>query len=391
MLINFFLNLRNAKVPVSIREYMDLISGLDHDLVYADMDQFYYLSRACLVKDEKHYDKFDRAFAQYFDGIKSKGGLFTTDIPEEWLRKQLELNLSDEEKAAIEAMGGLEKLMEEFQKKLQEQEKRHQGGNKMIGTAGRSPFGGHGYNPEGFRVTGDAKHKKAIKVWERRQYRNLDDSVQLGTRNIKMALRRLRRFARDGAEEELDLDDTIRSTADRGGMLDIKMVPERKNRVKVLLFFDIGGSMDPHIKVCEEMFSAARTEFKHLEYFYFHNFIYEGVWRDNIRRWHDRVPVWDIIRTYGRDYRVIFVGDATMSPFEINSVGGSVEHYNDEPGIVWMDRLTDHFEKFAWLNPEREGTWRNSSSTVLIKDLVHQHMYPLTIKGIEGAMRYLSR
>lgn len=391
MLINYFLALKEAKIPVTIREFMDVLEGLSQRLVHADMNEFYHFSRTCLVKDEKHYDKFDQAFARYFEGVKSNDGLLNTEIPEEWLRKQLELNLSEEEKAAIEAMGGLEKLMEEFQKKLSEQEKRHQGGNKMIGTAGRSPFGGHGHNPEGFRVTGKSRNKKAVKVWEQRQYRNLDDSVQIGVRNIKMALRRLRRFARDGAAEELDMDGTIKSTADHAGLLDIKMIPERRNRVKVLLFFDVGGSMDPHVKVCEEMFSAARTEFKHMEYYYFHNFIYEGVWGDNIRRWHDRISIWDIIHRFGSDYRVIFIGDATMSPFEINSAGGSVEHHNDEAGAIWMSRLVNHFDKLIWLNPEREGTWKNTSSTMLIKNMVEEHMYPLTIKGIEESMRYLSR
>jgi len=391
MLINYFLALKEAKIPVTIREFMDVLEGLSQRLVHADMNEFYHFSRTCLVKDEKHYDKFDQAFARYFEGVKSNDGLLNTEIPEEWLRKQLELNLSEEEKAAIEAMGGLEKLMEEFQKKLSEQEKRHQGGNKMIGTAGRSPFGGHGHNPEGFRVTGKSRNKKAVKVWEQRQYRNLDDSVQIGIRNIKMALRRLRRFAREGAAEELDMDGTIKSTAEQAGLLDIKMIPERRNRVKVLLFFDVGGSMDPHVKVCEEMFSAARTEFKHMEYYYFHNFIYEGVWGDNIRRWHDRISIWDIINRFGSDYRVIFIGDATMSPFEINSAGGSVEHHNDEAGAIWMSRLMNHFDKIIWLNPEREGTWRNTSSTMLVKKMLEEHMYPLTIKGIEESMRYLSR
>ncbi len=391
MLINFFFALKEAKVPVSIRELMDLLQALDQKLVYADLDAFYNLAKTCLVKDEKHYDKFDQAFGKYFDGVREKGGLFNADIPEEWLRKQVELNLTEEEKAAIEKLGGLEKLMEEFQKKLQEQEKRHQGGNKMIGTGGRSPFGGHGYNPEGFRLTGESRNKKAVKVWEKRQYRNLDDSVELGIRNIKVALRRLRRFARSGTPSELDINGTIKSTADNGGMLDIQLVPERRNRVKVLLFFDVGGSMDPHVRVCEELFSAARTEFKHMEYFYFHNFIYEGVWKDNIRRWHERTAVWDIIHTYGSDYRVIFVGDASMAPFEISSPGGSVEHYNEEEGLVWMNRILDHFEKVVWINPERQGTWRNTSSTVMIQELMANQMYPLTIKGIEESMRYLAR
>lgn len=392
MLINFFFTLREFKVPVTIRELLDMIHGLEQGLVYANVDEFYQLSRTVLVKDERHYDKFDKAFAKYFEGIDAiTPELLTKAIPEEWLRKALEKNLSPEELAEIQKMGSLEKLMEEFRKRLEEQEKRHQGGNKMVGTGGTSPYGAFGANPEGIRLAGESRNKRAVKVWEKREFRNLDDSVELGIRNIKVALRRLRRFARTGVDEELDVDNTIRSTAHKAGLLDIKMRPERKNKVKVLIFFDVGGSMDPYIKICEELFSAARTEFKHMEYFYFHNFIYEGVWKDNARRWSERTSVWDIIHKYGRDYRVLFVGDATMSPYEVMAVGGSVEHFNEEPGAVWMQRLNHHFEKSVWLNPESEKSWNGTQSVVQVRQLMENRMYPLTIKGIEEGMRYLSR
>lgn len=392
MLIKFFFALREHRVPVTIRELLDLIQALQAGLAYANIDDFYLLSRTVLVKDERHFDKFDKAFAQYFEGVEQLSPeLLVKSIPEEWLRKMIEKNLSPEELEQIQKMGSLDKLLDELRKRLEEQHKRHEGGNRMVGTGGTSPYGGFGANPEGIRLTGDSRNKRAVKVWERREYRNLDDSVQLGIRNIKVALRRLRKFARTGAEEELDVDDTIRSTAHNAGLLNIKMRPERKNKVKVLLFFDVGGSMDPHIKVCEEMFSAARTEFKHLEYFYFHNFIYEGVWKDNMRRWSERTPVLDIIHKYGKDYRVIFVGDAAMSPYEVMAVGGSVEHFNEEPGAVWMQRLQHHFEKLVWLNPEPERVWNGTQSIAQIRQLVENRMYPLTIKGIEEAMRYLSR
>jgi len=392
MLIQFFLALRAGKVPVSIREFMDLLEALEARLAYADMEEFYALARLCLVKDEKHFDKFDLAFKKYFDGLDALGSdLLKADIPDEWLRKEIEKFLSPEEIQAMARLGSLEKLMEEFRKRLEEQHKRHQGGNRMVGTGGTSPFGAFGANPEGIRLAGESRNKSAVKVWERRDFRNLDDSVELGIRNIKVALRRLRRFARQGAEEELDIDDTIRATAHKGGMLDIKMVAERRNRVKVLLFFDVGGSMDPHVRLCEELFSAARTEFKHMEYFYFHNFIYEGVWRDNNRRWSERHSVWDIIHKYGPDYRVVFVGDATMSPYEIHSAGGSVEHFNEEPGAVWMGRLTQHFQKLIWLNPEPLRAWDATTSIVHARELVQDRMYPLTIKGLEDGMRYLSK
>lgn len=391
MLINFFFELHEAKVPVTIREFLDLLSALKNRIIYADMDQFYHLSRTVLVKDEKHFDKFDRAFKKYFDGLEAVDDLFEALIPDEWLRKQIEKTLSPEEYAKLKQLGDFDKLMEEFKKRLEEQKKRHQGGNKMIGTGGTSPYGAYGQNPAGFRMAGPGRTGKAIKVWEKRQYRNLDDSVELGVRNIKMALRRLRKFTRQGMPDQLDIDDTISSTARNAGYLDIKLVPERRNGVKVLIFFDVGGSMDPYIRTCEELFSAAKTEFKHMEYFYFHNFIYEGVWKDNMRRWTDRTNTWDIIHTYSSDYKVIFVGDATMSPYEISSVGGSVEHWNEEAGEVWMRRLTQHFDKVIWLNPEPESSWEHTTSVVWTKKLTENRMFPLTLKGLEDSMRYLSK
>jgi hypothetical protein len=391
MLINFFFELHEGKVPVTIREFLDLLSALKNRIIYADMDQFYHLSRTVLVKDEKHFDKFDRAFKKYFDGLEAVDDLFEALIPDEWLRKQIEKTLSPEELAKLKQLGDFEKLMEEFQKRLQEQKKRHQGGNKMIGTGGTSPYGAYGQNPAGFRMAGPGRTGKAVKVWEKRQYRNLDDSVELGVRNIKMALRRLRKFTRQGMPDQLDIDDTISSTARNAGYLDIKLVPERRNGVKVLIFFDVGGSMDPYIRTCEELFSAAKTEFKHMEYFYFHNFIYEGVWKDNMRRWTDRTNTWDLIHTYSSDYKVIFVGDATMSPYEISSVGGSVEHWNEEAGEAWMRRITQHFEKVIWLNPEPESSWEHTTSVVWTKKLTEDRMFPLTLKGLEDGMRYLSK
>ena len=391
MLINFFFELHEGKVPVTIREFLDLLSALKNRIIYADMDQFYHLSRTVLVKDEKHFDKFDRAFKKYFDGLEAVDDLFEALIPDEWLRKQIEKTLSPEEYAKLKQLGDFDKLMEEFKKRLEEQKKRHQGGNKMIGTGGTSPYGAYGQNPAGFRMAGPGRTGKAIKVWEKRQYRNLDDSVELGVRNIKMALRRLRKFTRQGMPDQLDIDDTISSTARNAGYLDIKLVPERRNGVKVLIFFDVGGSMDPYIRTCEELFSAAKTEFKHMEYFYFHNFIYEGVWKDNMRRWTDRTNTWDIIHTYSYDYKVIFVGDATMSPYEISSVGGSVEHWNEEAGEVWMRRLTQHFDKVIWLNPEPESSWEHTTSVVWTKKLTENRMFPLTLKGLEDSMRYLSK
>jgi uncharacterized protein len=392
MLTQLFYTLKKYQVPASIREYLDLLNALEQGLVFADGEEFYRLARICLVKDEKHFDKFDLAFKEFFDGIESMANpLANAAIPEDWLRKEIEKSLSPEELAQIEKMGSLEKLMEEFEKRLQEQHKRHQGGNKMVGTGGTSPFGAYGSNPEGIRLAGPSRNKTAVKVWEKREFKNLDDSIELGTRNLQVALRRLRRFARQGVEDELDIADTIKSTAHKGGLLDIKLVAERKNRVKVLIFFDVGGSMDPYIEVCESLFSAARSEFKHLHYFYFHNFIYESVWQDNNRRWSERLPVWDIIHKYGNDYRVIFVGDATMSPYEVLSAGGSVEHFNEEAGAVWMQRLTQHFQKVVWLNPEPERAWQHTQSIVHIRKLLEERMYPLTLQGLEAATKYLSK
>ncbi|WP_461536674.1 vWA domain-containing protein [Spongorhabdus nitratireducens] len=392
MLLSFFETLRKFKVPVSIREYLDLLGALEQRLAFASQEEFYFLSRALLVKDERHFDKFDRAFSAYFKGLEGVEDILDTLIPDDWLRKAFEKQLTDEEKAQIKSLGDFEKLMETFKQRLEEQQKRHQGGNKWIGTGGTSPYGAYGYNPEGIRMGQDgSRNRSAVKVWDKREFRNLDDNVELGTRNIKLALRQLRRFARQGAEEELDMNDTIRSTARSGGLLDIKMVPERHNTVKVLLFMDIGGTMDAHVKVCEELFSAMKTEFKHLEFFYFHNFIYESVWKDNFRRHQDRIPTWDILHRYGSDYRVIFVGDASMSPYEIAMPGGSVEHWNEEAGSVWMQRVMDKFEKVIWLNPYPENNWKHVQSTQMTLDLLERRMHPLTVKGIESGMKYLSR
>ena len=392
MLIGFFQEVRAAKVPVSLKELLDLMNALDKKIVFANIDDFYYLSRLCLVKDEKHFDKFDRAYAKYFEGIEVLDDLFAEAIPEDWLETELQRQLTEEQKAEIEAMGGLEELMKAFKERLEEQKKKHQGGNRMIGTGGTSPFGSDGYNPEGFRIgqkTG--RNGRAVKVWEKRGYKDLDGDITLGIRNIKVALRRLRKFAREGAADELDLDDTISSTARNAGYLDIKMVPERHNSIKVLIFFDIGGSMDPHVKVCEELFSAARVEFKHMEYFYFHNFIYENVWKNNIRRASETTALWDVLHKYTPDYKVIFVGDASMAPYEISQPGGSIEHWNEEPGAVWMQRVTDHFEKVIWVNPLPEPYWGEGGSLGMAKQLLEDKMYPMTVEGLEAGMKYLSR
>ncbi len=391
MLINFFQGLRNAGVPVTIRELLDLLNALEQRLAFADIDAFYFLSRAVLVKDEKYFDRFDRAFSAYFKDLENFDDVLEVLIPEDWLRSEFMKNLSEEDKARIESLGGLEKLIEEFKKRLEEQKERHEGGNKWIGTGGTSPFGQEGYHPEGIRVGPTGKNKKAVKVWEKRDFANLDDSVELGTRNIKIALRRLRKFARTGAADELDLDDTISSTARNGGLLDIKMVPERHNAVKVLLFFDVGGSMDPHIKICEELFSATRTEFKHMENFYFHNFIYESVWKNNIRRHNERTQMLDIMHKYSHDYKVVFVGDASMSPYEIVQPGGSVEHWNEEAGEVWMRRLNRTYDKVVWLNPVPEDEWEYTQSISITRQLLEGHMYPLSLKGLEEGMSYLSK
>ena len=391
MLIDFFLKLRQAKVPVTTKEYLMLVEGMQKGVVGSSIDDFYYFSRTCLVKDEANFDKFDRAFGEYFKGVEAIMGV-EADIPLEWLRKQAELNLSAEEKAKIEAMGGWEKLMETLKKRLEEQKGRHQGGSKWIGTGGTSPYGAYGYNPEGIRIGQEgSRNRSAVKVWDQREYQNLDDQVELGTRNITIALRRLRRFARDGAPEELDLDNTIASTAKKAGMLDILMRPERHNKVKVLLFFDIGGSMDDHIKLCQEMFSAAKTEFKHMEYFYFHNCLYDYVWKDNRRRHSERTRTAEIMHKYGHDYKLIFVGDATMSPYEILQPGGSIEYSNDEAGAVWMRRMLDVYPKAVWLNPEPEQLWPYRQSISVIREIMESRMYPITIEGLERAMRYLSK
>ncbi|MDQ8028416.1 MAG: VWA domain-containing protein [Brevundimonas sp.] len=392
MLLPFFTALRDAKVPVSMKEWLHLMEAMDKGVASGRVDDFYHLSRAVLVKDEKHYDRFDQVFGKVFAGIETVGAGedLTTDLPEDWLRLLNEKFLSEEEKAAIEAMGGFEKLMETLKERLEEQKGRHEGGNKWVGTGGTSPFGHGGYNPEGVRIGGPGKQGRAVKVWEKREYRNLDDQVELGTRNIKVALRRLRRFARQGAADELDMDATIDGTA-RQGWLDIHMRPERRNTIKVLLFLDIGGSMDAHVKMCEELFSAAKTEFKHLEFFYFHNCLYEGVWKDNRRRHTEKIDTWDVLNKYPADWRAIFVGDATMSPYEITMPGGSVEHWNEEAGAVWLKRATQQWDKVAWLNPSPERYWNYSASVGLIREVIDERMYPLTLDGLEKAMRALAK
>ncbi len=390
MLIDFFLHLKAKKLPVSTREFLTLLEALKEHVAGNSIDDFYFLARTCLVKDETHYDKFEQAFGEYFKGVTQIPGL-EADIPEEWLKMMMKRHLTPEEKARLEKLGW-DKLMEEFRKRLAEQKERHAGGSKWIGTGGSSPFGHGGYHPEGIRIGGEsAGNRTAIKVWETREYRNLDDTVELGTRNIKIALRRLRRFAREGAEDELDLDGTIAGTARNAGWLDIKMRPERHNKVKVLLFLDIGGSMDDHIKVCEELFSAAKSEFKHLEYFYFHNCIYDTVWKDNRRRHGERYPLWDVMHKYGEDYKVVVVGDATMSPYEVLQPGGSVEYSNEEAGAVWLQRMLDTWPHAVWLNPEPERLWDYRHSIELIRTIFNNRMFPLTLAGLERAMRELNK
>ncbi len=396
MLIDFFYTLRSAKLPVSVMEYLTLLEAVKEGVVgpISDdgykIDDFYYLSRTALVKDEKHFDKFDRAFAAYFKGVEMVAD-FTKEIPLEWLRKNLELELSAEEKAKIEAMGW-DELMETLKKRFEEQKERHEGGNKWIGTGGTSPFGANGYNPQGIRIgQAGGRNKSAIKVWDQRAYKDYDDSQELGTRNIKIALRRLRKFARLGAEDELDLDDTIRKTAANAGYLDIKMRPERHNNVKVLLLMDVGGTMDDHIKRVEELFSATKQEFKHLEFYYFHNCVYDFMWKNNRRRYAEKFPTMDILRKYNKDYKLIFVGDATMSPYEILQPGGSVEYNNEEAGSLWLQRLTEAFPKFAWINPEPQGVWEYRQSIGIIRQMMNERMFPLTLQGLEGAMRLLTK
>jgi hypothetical protein len=390
VLIRFFLMLRAAGVPVSITEFLALLDALEARIVGTSAEDFYWVARAVLVKDERHYDRFDRVFAAHFKGAElALEALLTTGIPADWLKPEFMLQLTDEEKARIQSLGGWEALMETLRQRLAEQKSRHQGGSKWIGTGGTSPFGHGGYNPEGIRIGGEGGNRSAVKVWERREYANLDDTVELGTRNVKLALRRLRRFARQGAAETLDLDATIDSTARRAGLLDIRMVPERHNAVKVLLFLDVGGSMDEHVRLCGELFSAARGEFKHLEHYYFHNFVYESVWKDNRRRGGERTPLPQLMRTYGQDYRLVIVGDATMSPYEILQPGGSIEHWNEEPGAAWMKRLLASYPRHAWLNPEPRERWEFTPSVRITRELVEDRMFPLTIEGLDRAMRSL--
>ncbi len=390
MFLGFLEALRSAGIMVGLKEHLTLLEALDRDVIARRPEEFYYLARATYVKDEGLVDRFDQVFAKTFRGLETSWSEAQADIPEEWLRAVAEKYLTPEEMAKIDALGSWEKLMETLRERLEEQEGRHQGGNKWIGTGGTSPFGNSGYNPEGVRIGGESRHKRAVKVWDRREFRNLDSTRELGTRNIKVALRRLRRFARDGAADELDLDATIDGTA-RQGWLDIRMRAERHNAVKVLLFLDVGGSMDPFIRICEELFSAASSEFKNLDFFYFHNCPYEGVWKDNRRRFAERTPTWDVLHKYGHDYKLIFVGDAAMSPYEITHVGGSVEHHNDEAGAMWMQRLTTAYPAAAWLNPMPEAHWGYSQSTGMIRDLMAGRMYPLTLDGLDNAMRELTR
>ena len=393
MFVPFFDTLRSTGVPVSLREYLSFLEAMRAGLVTYDPEAFYYLARTAMVKDERHIDRFDRAFAQAFKGLESLSSddvLNALDLPEDWLHKMAEKHLSDEEKAEIAALGGFDKLMETLKERLKEQQGRHQGGSKWIGTAGTSPFGAHGYNPEGVRIGQDeSRHRRAVKVWDRRDFRNFDDNVELGVRNVKVALRRLRQWARTGAHEELDLEGTIRATADRG-FLDVQTRPERHNAVKVILFLDVGGSMDDHVRVVEELFSAARAEFKHLEHYYFHNCLYEGVWRDNARRWTQTIPTWQVLHTYGADYKCIFVGDASMSPYEIMYPGGANEHWNEEAGEAWLRRARETWPAHLWLNPVPERHWRHTQSIGMIHEIFEGRMVPLTLQGIDRGMRLLT-
>jgi len=394
MFIQLFEELREARVPVTLREYLDLLEAMDKGLAEYSVDDFYYLARSVLVKDERNLDRFDRVFGHVFRGLEKTSEIEGegAEIPEEWLRRLAELTLSEEEKKQIEALGGWEKLMETLRERLREQQGRHQGGNKWIGTAGTSPFGAYGYNPEGVRIGQDQNRNfSAVKVWDRRDFKDIDGSQEIGTRNIKVALRRLRRFAREGAATELDLDDTIRSTARQGGWLEIKMVPERHNAVKVLLMLDVGGSMDWHVRTCEELFSAARSEFKHLEYYYFHNCPYERVWRENRRRHRETTPTWQVLHTYPSDYKLIFVGDAAMSPYEIVYPGGSVEHFNEETGEAWLRRFMTTYPSAVWLNPLPQHEWPAYASARMIREIMEGRMFPMTLEGLDSATRELSR
>jgi uncharacterized protein with von Willebrand factor type A (vWA) domain len=390
MLVRFFTDLRAGGIPVTLPEFLALLEALQARVARYSAEEFYYLARMALVKDERHFDRFDRVFAEHFAGAEKVFEKLVAELPAEWLRALTERLLSDEEKRRVEALGGWDKLLETLRQRLAEQRGRHEGGSKWIGTAGTSPFGNQGYNPEGVRVGQDhSRHRRAVKVWEARDYRNFDDTRELNTRNLKMALRRLRRFAREGAAEELDLDGTIDATARNAGLLDLKLVPERRNAVKLLLLLDVGGSMDEHVQICEELFSAARAEFRHLEYFYFHNFPYERLWKDNRRRFSASTSTWALLRTYNPDYRVVFVGDATMSPYEIEQPGGSVEHWNEESGRTWMNRMTAHFPRLVWLNPEPQDRWHFTPSIQLTTGLVGNRMFPLSLAGLDGAMRAL--
>lgn len=391
MLIDFFYTVKKAGVPVSTKELLLLLEALQAEVAFGSADEFYQLARLCMVKDETYFDRFDVAFGHFFHGLEMMDDLESFLIPHDWLSPDWIKNLSEEDKKKIEALGGLDKLMETLKKRLEEQQKRHQGGNKWVGTGGTSPFGNSGYNPEGIRIGGKSQHNRAVKVWEKRTFKNLDDSVEIGTRSIKMALKKLRKFARTGAADELDLDNTIKSTAQNAGLLDLQMRPEKHNAAKLLIFFDVGGSMDWHIQLCEELFSAVKTEFKHLEYFYFHNCIYEKLWRDNSRRWQENISTWDVINTYGKDYQVIIVGDAAMSPYEISEPFGSVEHMNEEAGHVWMQRILDTWQQAIWLNPVNEGHWRYTYSTQMLQQIMDNRMFPLTLSGLEQGIKQLSK
>ncbi|AXT31283.1 vWA domain-containing protein [Pseudoalteromonas tunicata] len=395
MLISFFLTLKKYQLPVSMRELLDLIRALEQGIVFANMDDFYQLARIILIKDESAFDRFDQAFAEYFNGIVQLDVVNllsqAANLPDEWLRKEFEKNLSEAEKQQIKALGGLDALLKTLQERLAEQQKRHAGGNKWVGTGGTSPFGAYGYNPEGIRIgQAENRQRQAVKVWDQREFKNFDNQADISSRTMKLALKKLRKFARSGASNQLALNDTISATAKQGGMLDIKMEPLRRNSVKVLMFFDVGGSMDDYIQTCEELFSAAHSEFKHLEFFYFHNCVYEQVWQDNQRRREKHLSTFDILHKYGKDYKVIFVGDATMGPYEITYPGGSVEHWNEESGQVWLNRLTEHFDKVVWLNPQPQQHWDFYHSIGVIKQLMHQKMFPLTLGGINDAIKALS-
>jgi uncharacterized protein with von Willebrand factor type A (vWA) domain len=392
MLVRFFTDLRAGGVPVTIPEFLSLLEALEARIVASSPEEFYFLARIALVKDERHFDRFDRVFAEHFQGAEKLIEKIVAELPADWLKAITERLLTEEEKKKVESLGGWDQLLKTLRERLAEQKGRHEGGNRWIGTAGTSPFGNGGFNPEGVRIgQAPGRNRSAVKVWDAREYRNLDESRELGTRNLKLALRRLRRFAREGAPEELDLDGTIDATARNAGLLDLKLVPERRNAAKLLLLLDVGGSMDPHVQICEELFSAARAEFKHLEYFYFHNFPYERVWKDNRRRFSMTTPTSTLLRTFNSDYRVVFVGDATMSPYEIEQPGGSVEHWNEESGRVWMTRIAAHFPRLAWLNPETEDRWKWTPSVGITKSLIGDRMFPLTLRGLDAAMRELKR